>query len=176
MIKKFSIAMVLLAGLIMSFALISNWNITGGSEISFKLGMVAGSIGGLKGSIAFDPGDPTNSNMDITLDLSTITTGNGMRDKDIKNESVWFDSAKFPKIAFKSSSVTQTATGYLVEGTLTMKGISKKIQIPFKFAHKENEGTFIGTFTLNRLDYGVGKSSILVKDSVEVLIAVPVKR
>ena len=102
--------------------------------------------------------------------------GIGKRDKDIKDEEVWFDIAKYPKITFKSNSVTKTPTGYLVDGTLTIKGTAKKVQMPFTFADAAGGGTFTGSLNLNRTEYNVGKSSGLVKDDVEVTIIVPVKK
>lgn len=180
MIKKFSIAFICIALLAMSFALVKNWNVTDNNRITFKiksaLGGVDGSIGGLKGTVSFDPADLGSSNMDVTLDLATINTGNNKRDKDIKEEDTWFDIAKYPKIAFKSSSVTKTGSGYALDGTLTIKGVAKKVQIPFSFTEAEGGGVFVGTLKLNRLDYNVGKSTMMVKDDVEVVINVPVKK
>ena len=180
MIKKFSIALICIAILAMSFALVQNWNIADNNIITFKiksaLGMVDGSIGGLKGTVSFDPNNLPSSNLDVSLDLATVKTGNNKRDKDIKEEDEWFDIKKFPKIAFKSSSVVKTATGYTVDGTLTIKGTAKKVQIPFTFTDAAGGGTFVGSLKLNRLDYNVGKSTMMVKDDVEVTITVPVKK
>ena len=115
MVRKISIAMICIACLTMSFAVVQNWNIAANNKITFKIksmvGMVDGSIGGLRGTVSFDPNDLPASNLDVTLDLSTISTGISKRDKDLKEEEVWFDIAKYPKIAFKSSAVTKTATG-----------------------------------------------------------------
>ena len=178
--KKVSITLICIALVAMSFALIQTWNITEGTKITFKIkttfGTIDGSIGGLKGTVSFDPNDLPASSMNVTLDLATISTGIGKRDKDIKDEEVWFDIAKYPKISFKSASVTKTPTGYLVDGTLTIKGVAKKIQIPFTFADAAGGGTFTGSLNLNRIDYGIGKSSAMVKDDVEVTIIVPVKK
>ena len=181
MIKQFSIAGIIIAFLAMSFAMVQNWKIADNNKaVTFKiksmLGTVDGSVGGLKGTISFDPSDIQNSKMDVTLDLSTIKTGIDKRDKDIKEEEVWFDVAKYPLIEFKSSSVTKKNDGYIVDGILTMKGVSKKTQIPFSFSKTEVGASFVGTLKLNRLDYNVGKSSSAVKDDVEVSINVPVTK
>ena len=181
MIKQFSIAGIIIAFLAMSFAMVQNWKIADNNKaVTFKiksmLGTVDGSVGGLKGTISFDPTDIQNSKMDVTLDLSTIKTGIDKRDKDIKEEETWFDIAKYPLIAFKSSRVTKTGAGYVLDGTLTIKGVSKKAQIPFTFSDTGGKGAFIGTLKLNRLDFNVGKSSSAVKDDVEVSINVPVTK
>lgn len=180
MIKRFSIAFVCIACLAVSFAMVQNWNIGAGNKISFKiksaLGLVDGTVGGLKGTIAFDPKDLGSSKMDVTVDLATIVTGINKRDKDIKDETSWFDIKQYPVIGFKSTSVTKTNNGYLVDGTLTIKGTAKKVQIPFTFADGADGSTFTGSLKLNRLDYKVGPSSVMVKDTVDVTILVPAKK
>ena len=180
MVRQFFISAFVIAFLAMSFVVLQNWHISDNNAITFKiksmLGTVDGTVGGLKGAIAFDPNDVKNSTVDVTLDLSTIKTGMDKRDKDIKEEAAWFDVAKYPLIAFKSSSVTKNASGYIVDGTLTIKGISKKAQIPFTFGETAGNGNFTGTLKINRLDFNVGKPSSAVKDDVEVSINVPVKK
>ena len=180
MVRQFIIAFICIGILSMSFGVLQHIDITEGYNVSFKIkdlaGTLDGSVSGLKGKMAFDPKNLSATVMDVTLDLSTIKTGIAKRDKDIKTEKVWFDIAKYPVIAFKSNTVSKSATGYLADGMLTMKGVSKKVQIPFIYNETATGGTFSGSLKLDRLDYGVGKSSIMVKDSVEVTITVPVKR
>jgi polyisoprenoid-binding protein YceI len=180
MIKKLSFVFIGIAFIVMSFALIQSWNIAPNNTVAFKIkalaGTVDGTIGGLKGTVSFDPNNLAGTSLDVSLDVSTIKTGNNKRDKDIIQEDTWFDAAKYPAITFKSSAVTKTASGYTVDGTLTIKGISKKVQIPFTFAATANGGTFSGTLHLIREDYNVGKSSSMVKDDVDATITVPVKK
>lgn len=175
-IGKISITLIFIGCIAMSSAQVQNRSITDGSKITFKIGLVSGSIGGLKGTVAFDPNDLAHSSMDVTLDLSTIATGISKRDKDIKEEAVWFNTAKFSNISFKSSSVTKAGSAYMAEGTLTMKGVAKKVQIPFTFSDAGGSGTFTGYLKLNRLDYGVGMSTFLVSNNVGVMIVVAVKK
>jgi len=179
MIKRFSIALICLAVLAMSFVLIQNWNIAPSNTVTFKItamvGNVNGSIGGLKGTVSFDPQDLKGSNLDVSLDVSSIKTGNGKRDKDIMAET-WFNTTQYPTITFKSNGISKTTSGYNVDGTLTIKGVAKKAQIPFTFAQSPDGGTFTGTLHLNRLDYGVGKETKMVGNDVDVVITVPVKK
>lgn len=180
MIKRFSIAFVCIAGLAVSFAMVQNWNIGGGNKISFKiksaLGMVDGTVDGLKGTLSFDPNDLPSAKMDVTLDLSTIVTGISKRDKDIKYETSWFDIKQYPVIGFKSESISKSGSGYVANGTLTIKGTAKKVQIPFTFTDGAAGSTFVGSLKLNRLDYKVGSSTVMVKDTVDVVITVPAKK
>ncbi|MCW3125410.1 MAG: YceI family protein [Bacteroidetes bacterium] len=180
MVKQFSISAILIAFLAMSFAAISNWKIADNSAITFKLkslaGSIDGSVGGLKGSIVFDPNTAKNSKMDVTFDLSTIRTGIDKRDNDLKKNEKWFDIAKYPLIAFKSNNIAKSKNGYIVDGTLTIKGISKDTQVPFAFSDADGNASFTGTLKINRLDFNLGQASPAVKDDVEVAINVPVKK
>ena len=71
---------------------------------------------------------------------------------------------------FHSQKFQKTATGYQVIGTLTIKETSKTVSIPFTFDHKVNSGTFKGQFTIQRQEYGIGKSGGLLKIGKEITI------
>ncbi len=45
---------------------------------------------------------------------------------------------------------------------LTIKGVTKQVEIPFTYTSKENEGTFSAEFTVNRRDFGVGSKSLIL--------------
>ena len=65
------------------------------------------------------------------------------------------------------------ATGenqFLVTGELTIKGVTRTVEIPVAY---ENSA-LSGSFELNRLDYGVGDDTFMVDDVVTVRFSVPV--
>jgi polyisoprenoid-binding protein YceI len=126
------------------------WKVSDNYSIKFDGGDPSGTFGGLKASINFDPNDLSTSKFDATIDVSTINTGNGMKNTHAKSEK-WFDAAKYPTIQFTSSAITKTATGYEAQGTLSMHGVQKTISIPFTF---ENN-IFKASFAVNRLDYNI---------------------
>jgi polyisoprenoid-binding protein YceI len=51
---------------------------------------------------------------------------------------------------------------------VTIKGKTKMISVPFTFTESNAKGTFKGSFTINRLDFGVGESSFVMGDDVSV--------
>ncbi len=126
------------------------WKITDNYSIKFDGGDPAGTFSGLKASINFDPNDLTTSKIDATIDVSTINTGNGMKNTHAKSEK-WFDATKYPTIQFTSSSITKVAAGYEAKGTLNMHGVQKEIVMPFTF----DNNVFKGSLSINRLDYNV---------------------
>ena len=163
-------AVVLLAGSAFTVLQTQDWKITDNYSIKFDGGDPSGQFGGLKGVVNFDPNDLANSKFDVTIDVATINTGNGMKNTHAKSEK-WFDAAKYPVIQFTSSAVTQTPTGYEAKGTLNMHGVQKEIIVPFTF----DDNIFKGNITVNRLDYNIntaepahGSSTFKVEISVPV--------
>ncbi|MDP5139092.1 MAG: YceI family protein, partial [Spirosomaceae bacterium] len=118
--------------------------------------------------------DLANSKFAVSLDVASINTGNGMKNKHAKSDK-WFDAEKYPKITFTSNKFTKTAAGYSVEGTLDLHGVKKPVSIPFTFANN----TFKGSLKVNRMDYGVGTMegmSKKVSNEIVVDISVPVTK
>jgi polyisoprenoid-binding protein YceI len=147
-----------------------DWKIADNYSVKFDGGDPSGQFSGLKGTLSFDPSDLASSKFDATIDVSTINTGNGMKNTHAKSEK-WFDADKYPTIQFTSGSITKAAEGFEAKGILTMHGVQKEIVIPFSFV----ENVFKGSFTINRLDYNIntaepnhGSSSFKVDISVPV--------
>lgn len=126
-----------------------------------------GSFNGLKGSIKWDPANPSNSSFNVSIDAKTINTGIDMRDNDLRKEH-YFNAAKYPTINFVSTAVSATN----VTGNLTIKGITKQINIPYTVKPSGNGYLFEGKFSINRRDFDVGGSSFTLGDSVEVKLKV----
>jgi polyisoprenoid-binding protein YceI len=144
------VAVVLMAGSAFTAFKTQDWKIADSSLVKFDGGDPSGQFSGLKGTISFDPNDLINSKFDATIDVSTINTGNGMKNTHAKSEK-WFDAEKYPSIQFTSSAISKSATGFEAKGTLSMHGVQKEIVIPFTF----EDDTFKGTITVNRLDYNI---------------------
>lgn len=133
-----------------------------------------GSFGGLKADVHFNGADLNNSAIEASVDAATINTDNSSRDEHLKTED-FFDIARYPKITLKSVSFKhRSGSNYTGTFNLTLKNKTKQVEIPFTFTEKGNTQTFKGSFKLNRLDYGVGESSIVLSDDVTVSIDVEV--
>jgi polyisoprenoid-binding protein YceI len=119
-------------------------------SVKFNGGDPSGEFKGLKGTINFDPANPGAAKFDVTIDVATINTGNGMKNTHAKSEK-WLDAVKYPVIRFTSTTVAKTANGFEAKGTLDMHGVQKEVVLPFTFA----DNVFTGTLEVNRLDYNV---------------------
>jgi polyisoprenoid-binding protein YceI len=142
------------------------------SAITFKtknMGIgVDGAIGGLQADVKFNAADLTSSTIEASVDANTLNTDNSSRDEHIKSED-FFDVAHYPKITIKSVSFKhKSGSNYTGLFNLTIKGKTKQLEIPFTYIQKGSVLSFKGSFKLNRLDFGVGDSSLVLSDDVTV--------
>jgi len=128
----------------------SDFKIAENYSVTFDGGDPAGEFRGLKGVIRFDPGNLDASLFDVSIDVATINTGNGMKNTHAKSDK-WLDAEKYPEIKFSSNTVVKTAKGFEAIGMLDMHGVQKEISMPFTF---ENN-VFKSGFEVNRLDYNI---------------------
>lgn len=168
------IAAVLLTGSAFTFIAAQNWQIAEGYNIAFSNDEASGIFKDFKGAIAFDENNPATAKFDVTIDVNSINTGNGLQNKHAKSDE-WFDAAKYPTIHFVSTKVVKAGAAYQVTGNLQIHGVTKPVTIPFTFKRSGAAGTFAGSFSLNRSDYGIGKPGGEVPEAVKLDISVPVK-
>ncbi len=129
-----------------------------------------GSIGGLLTKVRFTPENLNASTLEASVDVNTINTDNSSRDEHLRSED-FFDVARYPKITLKSISFKhKSGSNYVGTFTLTIKGKSKQIEMPFTFSDKDNVVEFKGKFKIHRLDFGVGTESIILSNDVTVNI------
>ena len=122
---------------------------------------VKGHFGEFTGTLLFDAKDPTKSSIQGTITVQSIDTGNDQRDTHLRSAD-FFDTEKFPEITFASKKVEKRGEGYAVLGVLTIKGVSKAVEIPFKVLGpakdpwgNERVGVDLAPFAINRQDFGV---------------------
>ena len=139
---------------------------------------VCGRFNQFEATINFDEADVTKSSWTGTIKTASITTDNEKRDNHLKSAD-FFDVEKHPEITFKSSKIEKKGDGYVAAGTLTMRGVSKEVSIPFTVTGPITVfgGKRIGisaTLTVNRQDYGVSWSQkldsggLVVSDEVKI--------
>ena len=164
--------LVIFIALLLSFSGFAQTISSGKSEVSFEIGnlgfnTVEGTFKKMTGDIKFNASELTSASFDVCVDASTINTKRKKRDDHLKNED-FFHVEKYPKICFKSESVTKQGENYLTKGKLTMHGITKQVEILFTY----NSKTFMGSLTVNRYDYNIGSqtSKFMVSEEAEIKI------
>ncbi len=138
---------------------------------------VNGSFTGLQGSIVFNPANLSAASFNVTVDAGTVNTGNNSRDGHLKKEE-YFNTATFKKISLVSSKILSgTVQGsYVFEGVLSVKESNKPISFPFTAVASSEGYSFSGSFKINRRDFKVGGSSLVLSDNVMVMLKVQAKK
>lgn len=75
-------------------------------------------------------GVPTSVKAEI--DAASITTGTEARDNHLRSPD-FLDAASYPTIRFESSSIRKGGDGYVVEGDLTIRDVTKPVSFTAEF-------------------------------------------
>ena len=141
------------------------------SELQFKIkhlmiSTVSGQFNEFKATVSTDDNDFTKAKVHFEATVDSISTNNEQRDAHLKNGD-FFDAEKFPIITFDSERMEKTAEDeYKLYGTLTMRGISKKISLTAEFGGitKDPWGNtrtgFSVTGKINRQDFGMSFGAV----------------
>lgn len=114
----------------------------------------------------FDPARPEASNARVEIDLASIDTGSPEAD-DEAADRLWFNTSAYPKAVFASTRIRALGKNrYEMRGQLTLKGRSREMAIPVTFSPGKGAAAFDGTFTLKRLDFGIGEGMWADLDTV----------
>ena len=161
------------------------------SEVGFTvpwmgISRVHGTFQEFLGTIGFDTRDLTRSSVLVIIHTKSIDTNFERRDKDLKGAD-FFDVERFPTIEFESREIVRSGSGFLLRGPLTIRGVTKEIEIPFTFngrikdAGADDRIGFEGRLSLKRKDYGVTgpprmnvllEKGIIIGEDVEIPIAI----
>lgn len=133
-------------------------------KIKHILALVPGQFRQFDGTIRFDPVDLAGSSIDVTIEVAGIDTGVKQRDDHLRSPD-FFDAKKFPQMRFVSKKIVGAGGNrFTAQGTLTMKGVSKEVDLPFTFLGmrpspmdpKTLVAGFDAALTIDRLVFGVG--------------------
>jgi polyisoprenoid-binding protein YceI len=146
---------------------------------------VRGQFKSVTGTVILDESDITKSTVNVTIDTTTVDTGEPKRDADLKSDN-FFDVAKFPTMTFKSKKVEQVSPGKLkVTGDLTLRGTTREVVLDVEgptAAIKDPWGMQRSAASvstkINRQDFGVkwnktlDNGGLVVSDDVNITIDV----
>jgi polyisoprenoid-binding protein YceI len=146
---------------------------------------VPGRFTDFDGTIVYDDKDVTKSSVKVTIQAASINTDNSHRDDDLRGPN-FLDTAKYPTITFESKQVKKTPNGLVAVGTLTIKDVSKEIELPFtvngkvRLGNSEHLGAEAST-QINRQDYHLTFNKMIeagpmVGDDVKINLIVDAMR
>ena len=104
--------------------------------------------------------DPAAGRLDVVVDMRSYDTGDQQRNDTLGGKD-FFDVAQYPQSRFSASRIEKTATGYRAMGSLTLRGVTRSLVIPFTWRTATIQGHPVGYLSgqaqLRRLDFGVGQ-------------------
>jgi len=139
-------------------------------SIRHLLATSKGSFQKVTGNVNFDN---ENTAIEIVMDVNSIYTGNEKRDKHLRSDE-FFDVEKYPTIKFVSNNVVKTKEGYVANGKLTMRDVTKDVSFNFVYLGKQDtpwgfpSAAFSGTLTVNKNDFGLTYGGSILGEEVTV--------
>ena len=141
------------------------------SEIGFKVKHmmftnVSGKFKTYDATITTDEDTFENVNIEFSADIDSIDTNNADRDNHLKSGD-FFDAETHPKLTFKATSLTKKGDDYALIGDLTLKGVTKSVQLPTEFSGLMKDpwgNTKVGlniSGKINRKDWGLNYNAVL---------------
>jgi polyisoprenoid-binding protein YceI/cytochrome b561 len=110
-------------------------------------------------TIDFDPAKPEAGHALVTIDMGSATTGDPQKDEALPGAD-WFDTKAFPQAKFEATGFkAKGGDAYEADGTLTIRGISKPVALPFTLTTSGDTAHAVGKVQLVRAAFGVGQGA-----------------
>lgn len=177
--KKKSYNIAALSLIWMAFAFLPQeklaWKIDKKYSVNFSSQSVGGVFNSFKGEVIFDQNNLKDASFKLTIDPSSVNTGNAMQNGHIQQKD-WLDSKQYPSIDFVSNSFVKEGESFVVLGDLTLHGVKKQVKIPFSYSEEKKKAKVIAAFSFNRFDYGVGNPKDGVDSVLNINVVMPLKK
>lgn len=134
-----------------------NWQVTEGT-LGFAINQmgstVQGSFATWTADITFDETATGGSHgtVTVTIDTTSLTLGSIT---DQAKAADFFDVATHPTATF-TAAILPATTGYLADGTLSLRGVTAPLQLPFDLTITGDTATMTGTTPIDRRTFGMG--------------------
>jgi polyisoprenoid-binding protein YceI len=108
------------------------------------------------GDILFDPADLARSRVEIRIDLSSFTTGDGSVDAQARGRA-WLNADGDATAVYRALAFRRTGdAAYEVDAEMTVRGITRRITHPATVTIDGDLARTVGTVPLVRTEFGVG--------------------
>jgi polyisoprenoid-binding protein YceI len=127
--------------------------------------------------------DPLDSSVTAEIALDSIVTGQEQRDAHIRSAD-FFDVENHPTMTYRSTGVRQHGDGYVVDGQLTLKGVTRDVPLTLELngygpdAYGGTRAGFTATAEISRSDFGVNWNAaiegggVVVSDKVTIQLEI----
>jgi polyisoprenoid-binding protein YceI len=159
------------------------------SEVSFLVrhlvvSKVRGRFDQFSGTIVTNE-DLARSSVNVTIDAASVNTNEPNRDNHVRSAD-FLDVENFPNITFRSTAVRSEGGAYLVDGELTIRGVTRPVTLDVA-VNGFTPDPYVGTRTgfsaateINREDFGVSYNgpipgagnAMVLSDKVSLILEV----
>lgn len=122
--------------------------------------------------------DDAASSVSITVDPESVNSNSDGRDKHLRSAD-YFNVKQFPEMKFESTKITKgEGDAYSVVGDLTLHGVTKEVSMDVTKVGEVDAGKmgqragFIGSFTIDRMDYGIEAAPDMLGHDVEMIFSI----
>jgi polyisoprenoid-binding protein YceI len=163
------------AGLL-NYVISQHYGSVGFTVSQLGLFSVDGHFTRFKGELAIDAADPTQTQIDVTIDAGSASMASPDAVAMLRSPA-FFDVARYPAIHFKSQSITQMAKGhFIIRGLLTIRGVARPQSLQATLVDEKKLGDkgavadFRVTGDLNRSAFGMTANENFIGDKVQLSI------
>lgn len=145
-------------------AMAADWSVDAGkSQLKFggtQAGAAfSGKFGRWEAQISFDPANPAAGHALVSIDMASAATGDAQKDEALP-QADWFNVKAFPQAKFEAKSFKALGGDrYEAAASLTIKGVSKDVVLPFTLQVSGDQAHMLGHLDIERGDYKVGEGA-----------------
>lgn len=163
----------------MSWAFDPNHSSICWENLHLGISIIRGRFRSFQADVQVDDADLTRSTVSVTIDVTSIDSGNERRDDTLRGD-VYLDTEHFPTAEFRSTRIEPRGDRYAIVGDLTLRGTTREIELDASFNGEtvNQRGVrirgFSATTTLRRSDFNVDttvvEGGLMAAESVRLLI------
>jgi cytochrome b561/polyisoprenoid-binding protein YceI len=155
------------------------WKVQPGSSLAFTTAWSGAAVQGRfdrwNADIMFSEQALDRSKVTVTIDMASARTGDPQRDGSLPAPD-WFDAAAHPRAVFTANRFTRSGEGrYVAHGQLTLRGVTRPIDLPFQLKIDGAKATVSGRTSLDRQAFGVGQGEFAATDQIPAKVQVRVQ-
>lgn len=131
----------------------------------------------ISGRFTYDSANPEVSSISVQIAAASLDTNHAERDKHLRSAD-FLDVDNFPEISFESTRYTGTDSAGIVEGDLSLLGVTRKIKIKVSRVGEGKDpwqgyrAGFLGTYTLIRSNFGIRYNLGPDSETVEIELSI----
>lgn len=124
-----------------------------------------GTFSDVSATVKFDLSKLSGGSISGSVDVATIDTQNKMRNKHLQAKE-FFDAENYPKMTFRSTSISEEKGVFTIKGLLKIKATEKEVI----FKATEQYGQLVFTTTIYGLDFDVATHNKREKTNIDVTV------